>query len=298
MLGRMARILGLLRAHPQGLTTDELLERVGYGSGSTASRMRTLHRDLAALGRDGWRIDTEPTANTPARRVLRTVDNRFATLFTESERAQLARAALCAGLGVAAALAADLGTSSEAPAFVATGLDGLGRLAVCQAAAADRCTLAFAYNGTDRLTFPVRVLLRAGGWYLRALDTRDNRIKQFSIDRMRHLRKGPPGSSPPIPDTGDGPVWDQMRTRAHDPIDVTVDTVEDHLPDVLSALATWGHELVDSPHPGRIRVVVPVTNTDALMVRLAGLGRRVWLVGPDAVRDAFRDRLLSVGGPR
>lgn len=89
-----------------------------------------------------------------------------------------------------------------------------------------------------------------------------------------------------------------MRTRAHDPIDVTVDTVEDHLPDVLSALATWGHELVDSPHPGRIRVVVPVTNTDALMVRLAGLGRRVWLVGPDAVRDAFRDRLLSVGGPR
>jgi predicted DNA-binding transcriptional regulator YafY len=298
MLARMGRILGLLRAHPGGLTTEELLERVGYGDGPRASRLRTLNRDLAALAADGWRIDTLPTANTPARRVLRTVDNRFATLFTDAERAQLARAAACAGPGVADALADDLGRSAAEPAFVSTGLDGLGRLGVCQTAVADRCTVTFTYNGSDRLVYPVRVLLRAGGWYLRALDTGDNKVKQFSIDRMRRLRKGPPGTSPAIPDTGAAPVWDQMRIRVHDPITVTVDTTEEFLPDVLSALAAWGHELVESADPDRIRVQVPVTNSGALLVRLIGLGTRVRLVGPEDVRDALRTRLLAVGGAR
>jgi predicted DNA-binding transcriptional regulator YafY len=298
MLARMGRILGLLRAHPAGLTTEELLERVGYGDGPRASRMRTLNRDLAALADDGWRIDTLPTANTPARRVLRTVDNRFATLFTVAERAQLARASACAGPGIADALAEDLGRSAGPPVFVATGVDGVGRLGVCQAAVADRCTVTFTYNGTDRLVYPIRVLLRAGGWYLRALDTGDNRVKQFSIDRMRRLHKGPPGTSPPIPDTGAPPVWDQMRHRIHDPITLTVDTTQEFLPDALSALAAWGHDLIDSPDPDRIRVQVPVTNTDALLVRLVELGTRVWLVGPEPARQALRTWLLAVGGGR
>lgn len=260
--------------------------------------MRTLNRDLAALAEDGWWIDTQPTANTPARRVLRTVDNRFATLFGDAERAQLARAAACAGPGVAEALAEDLGRSQEPPVFVATGLDGVGRLGVCQAAVADRCTMTFTYNGAERLVFPIRVLLRAGGWYLRALDTGDNKVKQFSIDRMRRLHKGPPGTSPAIPDTGAPPVWDQLRQERHDRITVTFDTTAEFLPDALSALAAWGHELVECPDPERIRVQVPVTNTDALLVRLVGLGTRVRLVEPEVVRDALRTRLLAVGGAR
>ena len=88
MLARLSRILLLLRRHPGGLTTEDLLERVGYGDGPRASRLRTLHRDLATLATEGWRIDTMETANTPAVRVLRTVDNRFATLFSAAERAR------------------------------------------------------------------------------------------------------------------------------------------------------------------------------------------------------------------
>lgn len=306
MLARMARILGLLRAHPAGLTTQQLLDRVGYDAGLPhASRLRTLNRDLAALARDGWRIDTLPTANTPAVRVLRTVDNRFAVLFCAAERAELARAAACAGPTVADALADDLGRASGPPPFVSTGLDGVGRLAVCQAATADRCILTFAYNGSARLTYPIGVLLRPGGWYLRALDTGDNRVKQFAIDRMRRLRKGAPGTSPPIPDTMAPPVWDALRARVHDPIVVTVQARTAFLPDVLSALATWGHEIVDvdgdppsDGHPDgpRIRVEVPVTNTEALVVRLVELGTRVRLIAPDDVREALRARLLAFAG--
>jgi hypothetical protein len=93
-------------------------------------------------------------------------------------------------------------------------------------------------------------------------------------------------------------VWDQLRNKVHDPITVTVDTTQEFLPDALSALAAWGHELLDAPDPDRIRVQVPVTNTNALLVRLVELGTRVWLVGPDPVREALRDRLLAVGGVR
>lgn len=209
------------------------------------------------------------------------MDNRFAIPFSDAERAQLARAEACAGPGIADVLAEDLGRSPEPPVFVATGVDGLGRLGVCQAAVADRCTLAFTYDGTDRLVFPIRVLLRAWGWYLRALDTGDSTAKQFSIDRMRRLRKGLPGTSPAIPDTGTPPVWDQLRTRALDPITVTVDTTEEFLPSTLSALATRSHDLASFQDSERIRVHVPVTNTDALLVRLVELGTRVWLVGPE-----------------
>ena len=43
------------------------------------------------------------------------------------------------------------------------------------------------------------VLLRPGGWYLRAVDEGDGIVKQFAIDRMRGLAKDAPGTSRPGP---------------------------------------------------------------------------------------------------
>lgn len=296
MLARMSRILLLLRTNPAGLTTDQLLDRVGYGTASRPSRMRTLNRDLAALAADGWRIETMETANTPALRRLRTVDNRFATGFTASEREQLARAALCAGPDIADALACDLGRAAGPPVFVMAPGDGRGRLGVCQSAAADRCTLHFTYNGRARQAHPVGVVLRPAGWYLQALDSGDGVVKHFAIDRMRHLSKDVPGSARALLPQAPPPVWDFMRRLEHDPMTVTVDTPDEHLPDVVAALGVNGHEVRPAPDPGMVRVDVTVTNTDALLVRLLELGRRVTLVGPESVRGRLRDRLLSIAG--
>lgn len=290
-LARMGRILLLLRAHPGGLTTDQLLEQVGYGPGPLASRMRALHRDLAALARDGWRIDTQETANTPALRVLRTVDNRFATLFTPAQRTQLARAAACAGPEVADALATDLGRAPGTPAFAAVPTDGLARLSICQSATADRCLLRFTYKGTPRRAHPMAVLLRPGGWYLRAVDEGDGLVKQFAIDRMRGLAKDAPGSARPGPRTAPEPLWDFMRRRVHDPVPATVDTTSEHLPEALTALAANGYEILDAPDPDRVRLEITVTNTSALLDRVLELGERVRLIGPPEVRDALRARL-------
>jgi len=91
---------------------------------------------------------------------------------------------------------------------------------------------------------------------------------------------------------------DEILVRVHEPITVSVDTTQEFLPSALSALGTWGHELVDAPDADHVRVQVPVTNTEALVVRLVELGTRVRLVGPEPVREALRARLIGVGGAR
>jgi predicted DNA-binding transcriptional regulator YafY len=294
----MGRILLLLRAHPAGLTTEQLLDLVGYGSGPRASRKRALNRDLAALADDGWQIDALETANTPAMRVLRTVDNRFATLFTAAQRTQLARAAACAGPEVAAALAADLGTAEGPAPFVAMPQDGLHRLGACQAAAADRCRLRFSYNGSARTAHPFAVLLRPAGWYLGAVDAGDGLAKYFAIDRITGLRVDPPGTADPPPSPVPAPVWDFLRVPVHPAYRAVVDTPSHHLAEVLSALGTNGHELVEPADPagGDVRVEVVVTNTEVLVDRLVALGTRVRLVGPEQARAALRTRLLVAAG--
>lgn len=304
MLARLSRILLLLRGHPGGLTTEDLLNQVGYGDGPRASRLRTLHRDLAALAAQGWRIDTLETANTPAVRVLRTVDNRFATLFTAAERAELARAAACAGSDVADALADDLGRApkDEAP-FQQAFVDGRGRLAVCQAATADRCEVAFTYGGKPRVVHPVGLLLRPAGWYLRALDTGDGKVKTFHVDRMRRMAMGDPGTARPVPEADlalQQPVMDPMALPVHDPITIEVDTDTDNLPDVLTALARQGHTLwsPDPDDPDQVRLAITVINTQAFIARLLQLGRRVRLVGPELIRAQVRDQLLHAAGTR
>ena len=90
-----------------------------------------------------------------------------------------------------------------------------------------------------------------------------------------------------------------MRHRVHDPITVTVDTTQQFLPDALSALAAWGHELVDAPDPDRIRV----PGAGHQHQRAAGPPGRDWApaCGWSApTRSATRcaTRLLAVGGVR
>lgn len=297
LLARAARIIALLRAHPAGLTTQELRERVGYGEVDRASQMRKLNRDLVFLGEQGWRIDTIMDGKDPARRVLRTVDNRLATQFTNGQREQLARAAVCAGPQVAAALASDLpiaelGPDFEAPLHMGPA-DGYARLARCQLAAADRCELQFDYRGRRRRTAPEQVLLGTS-WYLRALDLTDSPaggpavMKTFAVDRMRNLRLGPPGSAAlvPVELVGQAAI-DPMARTAHPPVELQVQTDRDNLPDVVSALARHGYTVTAEPD-GALLVRIPVTNMDALPGRLLELGQRVRLIGPPEAREQIR----------
>ena len=214
----------------------------------------------------------------------------------------LARAAACAGPDVADALADDLGCAVEdEPPFQQAFVDGLGRLAVCQAATADRCEVSFTYGGKPRVVHPVGLLLRPAGWYLRALDTGDGKVKTFHVDRMRGMSMGEPGTARPVPEADlelQQPVMDPMALPVHEPIAIEVDTNTDNLPDVLTALARQGHTLwsPDPDHPDQVRLEISVTNTGAFIARLLQLGRRVRLIGPESIQAAVRDRLLQAAG--
>lgn len=300
LLARAGRIVALLRAHPAGLTTQELREAVHYGPAGKASQMRTLNRDLDFLRRAGWRIDTVMDGHSSARRVLRHVDSRFASMFTAAERAELSRAAACAGPEIAAALFEDLGPSPPGdPPFLLAHQDGYRRLAVCQAAAADRCQLRFDYAGQRRITSPVTVVLSTS-WYLRALDHDggSGQYKTFAIDRMRNLAMGPPGSAEQVdPEAAGPPVIDPMAVRRHAPVEVVLSTDEDNLADVVDALGRGGYTQQPGPEAGSVTLTVPVTNLDALPGRLFELGLRVRLEGPEQVRQRIQ-AVLSAGVPR
>ena len=147
------------------------------------------------------------------------------------------------------------------------------------------------------------MLLRPAGWYLRALDTGDWKVKTFHVDRMRRLSMGEPGTARPVPEADlalQQPVMDPMALPVHDPITIEVDTDTDNLPDVLNALARQGHTLwsPDPDHPDLVRVAITVTNTEAFIARLFQLGLRVRLNGPEPIRAQVRDRLQqAVGTP-
>ncbi len=297
MLARMSRILLLLREHPEGLSTTELIRRVGYGNPANPSAKRKFNRDLAALDAGGWRITTETIGNDPAIRRLRTVDSRFATAFNPNQRRELARAANCAGPAIVAALAEDLGRDPNPPVFRAAPTDGLGRLAEVQTAAADACLTAFRYKGRQRSVEPRVILLRPAGWYLQARDRTDGVVKHFRVDLIRGLHVGPPGSAGPVPaDEKVEGIWDFMRRPVHDPVEVLVDTTADYVIDVVNALGVNGSRVVSGADRGRVVLAVTVVNRTALHHRLLELGERARLVGPDTERRMFLARLEAMAG--
>lgn len=297
MLARMSRILLLLREHPEGLSTTELIRRVGYGDPQNLSHRRKFSRDLAALRAGGWRITTDVTANDPGIRRLMTVDSRFATAFSPEQRDQLARAASCAGPTIVEALAQDLGRDPAPPAFRVAPTDGLRRLAEVQTAAADACLTSFRYRGKQRVVEPRVILLRPAGWYLQARDSGDGVVKHFRVDLIRDLHVGPPGSAGPVPaDEQVDAVWDFMRRPVHDPLEVLVETTADYLPDVVNAIGVNGWHVVSDEDAGAVVVAVTVVNRAALHHRLFELGVRARLAGPDTERRAFLAGLEAMAG--
>lgn len=302
MLARLSRILMLLSEHPHGLDTTALRDQVGYGDGPVASRMRTLNRDLATLAHAGWQIDTVMVqGNKPAVRVLRTVDNRFATLFTPGQRAQLARAAACAGPRIADSLAGDLGrAASAAVPFTMPERDGRARLAVCQSAVAAGCRLAFTYGGKRRVTYPLAVLMPREGWYLRAHDTADGLVKTFAVDRMSNLRKGVPGSSRPDARARAQALsaeFDPLGLQLHEPIEVRVHVPNEHVAEVASALVR-GDAGRSQSADGSWQLSFLVTNSRGLLARVIELGERVRLLGPPELRAQLRADLVAAGSAR
>ncbi len=253
--------LGLTNAGRVGLTTPEIMRRVGYQSDEAGKR--ALIRDLDDLREIGLEIDNAAHAGEDARYVLRPGDVRLRLEFTPEQRTAL-MAALATGR--------DTVRVDETPLPV-----DLNRV---QEAVRSRCLLTFHYNGTRRILDPYSYR-----WFRRDVlvlgrDRGDGLVKSFSVSRMLDLEISAPGSAE-IPPDAVAPSLDPVTWRVDPPVEAQL-TCPGFTDDVRA--------LLGGTVEGDV-VTVMVTNRLVFFARLFELGSRARLDGPPELRADLRARL-------
>lgn len=255
--------LALTNAGRVGLTTPELLQRLGYHGDDTGKR--ALIRDLDDLREIGLEIDNAAQAGQDARYVLRPGDVRLRLEFTPQQRTAL-MAALATGR--------DTVSVDETPLPV--------DLTRVQEAVRSRCLMTFHYNGTRRQLDPYSYR-----WFRRDVlvlgrDRGDAGVKSFSVSRMLDLEISAPGTAevPPEPVT---PSLDPVTWQVDPPVEAVL-TCPGFTEDV--------HALLGGIMAGDV-VRVTVTNRLVFFARLFELGSRARLDGPPELRAELRARLQA-----
>lgn len=255
--------LALTDAGRVGVTTPDLLDRIGYADGEAGKR--ALIRDLEDLRGIGLEIVNAAEAGEDARYVLKPGDVRLRLEFTPEQRTALL-AALATGRKTVAV--------DETPLPV-----DLERV---QEAVRRRCLMSFRYNGTRRRVDPYSYR-----WYRRDVlvlgrDRQDTIVKSFSVRRMLDIEIDSPNTAD-VPEDSPAPSLDPITW----PIDPPVEAVlfcPGFTDDVVALLG--GEARGDT-----VRVLV--TNRLVFFARLFELGSRARLDGPAELRAELRDRLKA-----
>lgn len=151
------------------------------------------------------------------------------------------------------------------------------------------------YGGKGRTLEPYGLVLRRGGWYLRARDVGDGEVKNFRVDRFETeaVAVGEEGAFRPPADldlTKALPVgWELPGDVSHD---VVVD-VDEH----LAGRATFevaDHGSVEWRTDGSVRITMTVNHLGAFRSWLFSYLDHAVVVSPDAVRDDVRHWLRGL----
>jgi predicted DNA-binding transcriptional regulator YafY len=294
------RIAAMLRALTQ--RTRSALELKAAADLSTdrardgtrfASDDRKFRRDLKALRTAGWHIE-HVELPIGSRYQLRVIDHRIRQTFTESQRAELLRAAERAGIGQ---LYEDL-DPTQTDGVPAEGPPGLGE---AHHAVRHRCILRFRYRGKVRALHPDEVYYERD-WYVRGWEEgTDEEVKTFRLNRVSELRVDSPGSAQPARELPP-PSLNPGTWGTDEPITAVVDVDTDSLADFLAPLSEKSVRLrgavaaPDGSEGTLERVEVLIVNHQAFLRWLIELGTRARLVGPPALREELAKILTSAGG--
>lgn len=244
-----------------GVTTPELLARVGYADDEAGKR--ALMRDLDDLRAVGLRIDNAADEGEFGRYVLRPGDVRLQVEFTPEQRT---------ALSVALAAASDRVTTDAEPLPV-----DVDRV---QEAVRARCLVRFRYNGKRREVDPYSYQWLPGDMLLVGRDRAADQVKSFSVRRILDLQIDQPGTAD-IPADVPRPSLDPVTWLVDQPI-----TAELSCPGFTEDVT----RLLGGQLQGE-KVLVPVTNRRIFFTRLIELGSRARLVGPPELRDELRSML-------
>ncbi|WP_147381366.1 helix-turn-helix transcriptional regulator [Nocardioides immobilis] len=302
---RLVRIAATLRERGVvGETGERLAEIAGFDGERS---MDQLKRDIRALTDQGWQIDNIAGQGEPARYRMRTVDNRLRVRLTPPQQRALQRAVLLAdrndlidrlGLGDSAPGVASPPEAGVVAGVPTTGHDAL--LATVLRAVRMGSLLRFTYKGTPRVVHPESVRSQNGTWYLRGQEDgasgggtdSEAPVKAFVVARMSDVTADPPRTARPVR-AARHPGLHPMSWEIDPPVEVTLRTTTDHQPDVRRWLGEPASEELDGD---QVTMRYVVTHRAALRARLYELGRRVVLVGPEAIRRELLDDLHDLKG--
>jgi predicted DNA-binding transcriptional regulator YafY len=288
-LTRLVRILTLLsEASPGWVNRDRMIEQLGYGSATLPDQRDQLRREVNHLTDVGWSIQIDNPEGGGATTRLRLIDRdpRLATLLSDAEKAQLARAVRAADRDPQEF---GLSHAASAPSLPVSLWDSqAARLEAVLHALHHRCPLHVRYNDCDRELSIDRVRQTGSGrWLVIAHD--GGTQKQFRLDRFQRLSVGAPGTgSPPQPDTTDP---DPLTIRDGSPTDAVVVTSQQHESHVVREL---GEPSRRSETSDGVELTIRVINRRLWRMRLYQLGGRVRLIGPQELRDEVRAELQAL----
>jgi proteasome accessory factor B len=198
---RIGSLVALLTTTTRPLTLDEIAHRVGGYPDGRDARRKAFQREKATLAAAGIRITERDDRYRilPEHYFLPDLD------LTDDERAalDLAIAAVPVVAGEAPFALATLGALGAAggrSVHLRAQLADLPVLPLLHGAMRARATVAFRYDGLDRVVDPYGLLFREGWWYLCGHDrTRDAR-RWYRLDRIDGaVATGGPGSAAPVP---------------------------------------------------------------------------------------------------
>jgi predicted DNA-binding transcriptional regulator YafY len=280
---RLVRLLAVLEsAGLAGAGQQQLLDVARYG-GEHDDQRRALNRELRHLTEAGWDIRNVGDAGGDARYVLRARDTRLRVSLTREQQAELARAATLAGVKDFANLVGDSPYVDVTSPGVSAPLLKTAEhpnLTLCIYAASHRCLLQFMYKRRLRVVHPRVVQPGPSGWYLAGCEDGQDVEKNFAVGRMRTLVIDRPGSATVTYDVRHTQL-DPLTWLVDPPVDVVVETTDDHVAHVESRLGAPTSRKDSDDH---VRLTIPVTHRAAFRHRLYELGTRVRVLAPEEAR--------------
>lgn len=278
---RMVMVTGILTAAgPTGRPALELADSVGF-RGTPESKREQLARLVRELQKVGVDIVNAAEQGQEALWVLRPGDSRIRLAFTPEQQAELARAALVADRD---ALAHQLGAAGVAPDALDISAPRLPvDVDLVLRAVTARCLLRFRYNGKPREFDPVSMQRGFGGWAVSGLDRGSGQYRTFYLGRMDDVAADEPRTAREVPGVQRGGP-DPLSWQVDPPLDVTVGVAARFASDVARLL---GEPLERTDEGDMAQWTYRVSNRWAFYSRLVELGERVYLTGPQPVRDEF-----------